>query len=206
MKVFNLYPKCNVAGSGDLLNTCTFQFNAPRHTKQDTYISKVDYVADAAGKHQISVRGTLQNDHSDGTPQFPGQMPSSVTLSNNKGLAAGYTWVMRPNMVNSFKYGLTRQGGESTGLQNSPVTTFRGYDNIYATGTNTKRIVPVHTISDDFSWIKSGHDLRFGGYDSRHLEPDEPQQHVPQRDHERIRSGGERRRALPEHPRRASER
>jgi hypothetical protein len=162
LKVFNLYPRCNVAGSGDLLNTCTFQFNAPRHTKQDTYIAKVDYVVDQSGKHQVFVRGNLQNDHADGTPNFPGQPPSSVTLSNNKGLATGYTWVIRPNIVNSLRYGLTRQGGESTGLRNSPVTTFRGYQQIYATGTNSKRTVPVHTISDDFSWIKSGHDFRFG--------------------------------------------
>jgi len=162
LKVFNMYPKCNVAGSGDLLNTCTYQFNAPRHTKQDTYIAKIDYIADAAGKHQFSVRGNLQNDHSDGTPQFPGQPPSSVTLSNNKGMAAGYTWVFRPNMVSTFRYGFTRQGGESTGLRNSPVTTFRGYDNIFASGTASKRTVPVHTISEDFSWIEGRHDLRFG--------------------------------------------
>jgi hypothetical protein len=162
LKVFNMYPKCNVAGSGDLLNTCTFQFNAPRHTKQDTYIAKLDYIVDTAGKHQIFVRGNLQNDHSDGTPQFPGQIPSSVSLSNNKGLATGYTWVFRPNMVSTFRYGFTRQGGESTGLLNSPFTSFRGYDTIYATGTNTVRFVPVHTFSEDFSWIEGRHDLRFG--------------------------------------------
>jgi len=162
LEVFNMYPHCNVPGSGDLLNTCTYQFNAPRHTKQDTYIAKIDYTVDEAGKHQVFARGNLQNDHADGTPQFPGQPPSSVTLANNKGMATGYTWVLRPNMVNSFRYGFTRAGGESTGLQNSPVTSFRGYATIYATGTNSVRIVPVHTVSDDFSWNKGGHDLRFG--------------------------------------------
>jgi hypothetical protein len=161
LKVFNQYPKCNVVGSGDLLNTCSYQFNFPRHTKQDTYIAKIDYNIDSMGKHQVFARGNLQNDHSPGTPQFPGA-PGTVTLSNNKGLATGHTWVIRPNMVNAVKYGFTRQGGETTGLQNSPFTSFRGYDTIYATGTADQRFVPVHTINEDFSWNKGDHDFRFG--------------------------------------------
>lgn len=162
LKVFAMYPHCNVAGSGDLLNTCTHQFNNPRHTKTDTYIAKMDYTLDNAGKHQLFLRGNLQNDHSPGNPQFLGLPPNSVTLGNNKGLATGHTWVIHPNMVNAFKYGYTRQGGESSGIQGSPFTSFRGYDTIYGTGTNDQRFVPVHTFSEDFSWIKEGHDLRFG--------------------------------------------
>ena len=161
LKVFNQYPRCNVADSGDLLNTCSFRFNFPRHTKQDTYIARLDYIVDEAGKHQVFARGNLQNDHSPGNPQFPGA-PGTVTLSNNKGLATGYTWVLRPNMVNSVKYGFTRQGGETTGLQSSPSTSFRGYDTIYATGTASQRFVPVHNVTEDFSWNKGDHDFRFG--------------------------------------------
>jgi hypothetical protein len=161
LKVFNQYPRCNVAGSGDLLNTCSYRFNFAKHTKQDTYIAKLDYIVDNAGKHQVFARGNLQNDHSPDNPQFP-EAPGTVTLANNKGMAAGYTWVLRPNMVSSFKYGFTRQGGETTGLQSSPFTSFRGYDTIYATGTASQRFVPVHNVTEDFSWNKGAHDLRFG--------------------------------------------
>ena len=163
LKVLAQYPSGNLAGSGDLLNTITYRFNAPRHAKQDTYIARLDYTVDANAKHQLFMRGNLQNDHTGGTPQFPGLPPSSVTLTNNKGLATGYTWVMRPNVVNSVRYGFTRAGTESTGLQNSPFTSFRGFDTIYSTGTNSVRIVPVHNINEDLSWTRGAHDLRFGG-------------------------------------------
>jgi hypothetical protein len=161
LKVFSLYPHCNVVGSGDLLNTCSYRFTFPRHAKQDTYIAKLDYMVDTGGKHTIFARGNLQNDHSPGTPQFPGA-PGTVTLSNNKGMATGYTWVLRPNMVSALKYGFTRQGGETTGLQSSPFTSFRGFDTIYATGTANQRFVPVHNVTEDFSWNRGDHDFRFG--------------------------------------------
>jgi hypothetical protein len=162
LKVFNAYPKGNVVGSGDLLNTVVYQFNAPRHAKQDTYIARLDYTVDSAGKHQVFWRGNLQNDHTGGTPQFPGLPASGIQLSNNKGIAAGHTWVVRPNIVNSFRYGFTRQGGETSNPQDAPFTSFRGYDTIYATGTNTKRFVPVHSFNEDFAWTHRNHDLRFG--------------------------------------------
>jgi hypothetical protein len=159
----NQFPHCNVAGSGDTLNTCQTTFNYPRHTKQDTYIAKMDYTVDNAGKHQVFIRGNLQNDHSPGTPQmFVDGPPNSLTLSNNKGLAAGHTWVIHPNMVNAVKYGYTRQGTETTGPQTSPFSAFRNIDSLYGTGTNTVRFVPVHTINEDFSWNKGDHDFRFG--------------------------------------------
>ncbi len=162
LRIFNLYPHGNVPGSGDLLNTINYTFQSPRHAKQDTYIARLDYTVDNAGKHQLFLRGNLQNDHTGGTPQFPGQPPASVTLSNNKGLASGYTWVLRPNLVNSFRYGFTRQGGETTGLADSAYTTFRGFDSLYSTGTNSKQYVPVHTFSEDLSWNRGKHDFRFG--------------------------------------------
>lgn len=111
LKVFNEYPRGNMPGTGDGMNTISFRFNAPRHDKQDTYIARFDYTIDGAAKHQLFLRGNLQNDHAGGVPQFPGQPPRSETLANNKGIAAGYTWIARPNMVNTFRYGLTRQGG-----------------------------------------------------------------------------------------------
>jgi hypothetical protein len=159
---FNQFPHCNVANSGDLLNTCTYQFNFARHQKWDTYIAKLDYTVDNAGKHQVYFRGNLQNDHSPSAPQFPDKPSQTLDLSNNKGMATGHTWVIRPNMINSVKYGFTRQGTESTGAQQSSYTFFRNISNLYETGTNTVRFVPVHTISEDFSWLKGDHDLRFG--------------------------------------------
>jgi len=162
LKVFKEYPRGNMPGTGDGMNTISFRFNAPRHEKWDTYVARLDYTLDETAKHQLFLRGNLQNDNRGGVPQFPGQPPASVTLANNKGLAAGYTWILRPNMVNTVRYGFTRQGGESTGLQDAPYTSFRNYSTIYSTGTNSKRIVPVHSVSEEFAWTQGTHDFRFG--------------------------------------------
>jgi hypothetical protein len=164
LKIFNQYPHGNNPGSStsDGLNFIGFRFNAPRHAKQDTYIARLDYTVDNAGKHQLFLRGNLQNDHTGSVPQFPGQPGLQETLANNKGIASGYTWVVRPNIVNTVRYGFTRQGGETTGLVNSPYTTFRNYDAIYGVSSATKRTVPVHNVSEDLSWTHGAHDLRFG--------------------------------------------
>ena len=48
---------------------------------------------------------------------FPGDPPSSVYLSNNKGYALGYTAILTPTFISNFHYGYTRQGAETTGFQ-----------------------------------------------------------------------------------------
>jgi len=158
----NVYPHGNDASLGDGLNTIGYRFNAPQHSKQDTYIAKFDYKVDEAGKHNLFVRGNLQNDHSSGTPQFPGQPPRSVTLANSKGMAVGWTGVLTPNKVSTFRYGLTRAGNESTGIIQGSYEWLRGLDTPYGVTTGTARIIPVHTFSEDFAWTHGGHDFRFG--------------------------------------------
>lgn len=105
----------------------------------------------------------MQNDHAAGVPQFPGNPPNSTTLGNNKGLAAGLTSVLKSNLVNTVRYGLTRQGGETTGILGSDFVTFRGIDAISGTSTGLARAIPVHSISDDLAWTHGSHDFRFGG-------------------------------------------
>ena len=148
--------------SPDGLNTVGYLFNAPTHSVQNTYIVKLDYKLDSASKHNFFARGNLQNDSKDGLPQFPGQAPNSVTLANNKGLAAGYTAVLTSRMVATTRYGFTRAGGETTGILASNYEWFRGFSTPYGTSTGLARIIPVHTISQDLSWNKGAHDLRFG--------------------------------------------
>ena len=148
--------------TADGLNTTGYIFNAPTHSDQNTYIVRLDYKVDAAGKHNVFVRGNLQNDSQGGSPQFPGEVANSVTLANNKGMGAGYTAVLTPNMVATTRYGFTRAGGESTGILAGNYEWFRGFSTPYGTSTGLARIVPVHTISQDLSWNKSAHDFRFG--------------------------------------------
>jgi hypothetical protein len=122
LAVLQKYPVGNNSSLGDGLNFTGYTFNAPIHSKQDTYTAKLDYKLDSSGKESLFWRGNLQNDHgtpSFGAPQFPGQAPNVTVLSNNKGMATGLTSVLRANLVSTFRYGFTRQGGENTGILGS---------------------------------------------------------------------------------------
>jgi hypothetical protein len=163
LELFNKYPQGNDLGIGDALNFVGYRFTAPIRSDQNTYIAKFDHRLDSNGKHQVFVRGNLQNDSDNGAPQFPGLPANSVNLNNSKGMGTGLTSLLKNNLVSTFRYGFTRYGVESSGVQSTPVTTFRGLSSAYGTSLGTTRIIPVHTMTQDFAWTKGAHDIRFGG-------------------------------------------
>ncbi len=163
LALLSSYPHPNDFTVGDGLNIVGYRFTAGQHTKFDTYIGRFDYYLDSASKHQLFWRGNLQNDHASGVPQFPGDPPRSVGLDNSKGFALGYTGVWRPNLISSTRFGLTRQGAESTGIQNSSATTFRNLDTRYALTKGVTRIIPVNNVTQDFDYTHGAHSIRVGG-------------------------------------------
>lgn len=162
-KLFAQYPHGNDTTLGDGYNFIGYRFTAPQHADQNTYISRFDWSVDNAGKHMVFLRAQLQNDSQDGLPQFPGQAPSSVNLTNAKGVAVGYTATLKPNLVSSFHYGFTRYANEATGVLTSNYATFRNLTPINPITTGLARIIPVHTVAEDLAWTKGAHDIRFGG-------------------------------------------
>jgi len=163
LDLFNkVYPRANDTTVGDGLNFVGYRFSSPVKGDQNTYILKLDHRLDSAGKHTMFVRGNLQNDSSNSTTQFPGQPPNSVNLNNSKGIAAGYTAILKQNLISTFRYGFTRQGLESTGVQVTPVTTLRSLSTPFGTSLGVARIVPVHNFSEDLAWTHGAHDIRFG--------------------------------------------
>jgi len=164
LQLLQSYPLPNTDVVGDGLNTSGFRFKAPTPLRYNTYIAKFDAQLDNDGKHRVFWRGNLQNDNNAaGLPQFPGDPASSVTLANNKGYAAGYTWLATPSLISNFRYGYTRQGGETTGILSAPYVTLRDIDSRYATTTGLSQILPVHTFAEDLTWNKGGHTVSFGG-------------------------------------------
>jgi hypothetical protein len=139
-----------------------YRFKAPSPLRWNTYITRLDYHIDSADRHTVFFRGNLQNDHEDGLPQLPGQAASSVTLRNNKGFATGLTSILTPTVVSTFRYGLTRQGWDSTGLQTFSMVTFRGVDPNIPTTRNFTAIIPTHTLSEDLNWTKGAHSIQVG--------------------------------------------
>jgi Carboxypeptidase regulatory-like domain len=172
LSLLQSYPQPNDFGQGDGLNTAGFRFNASTPLRWNTYIAKLNYQLDQAGKHQVFIRGNLQNDNFvpnslAALPQFPGDPSSSVFLDNSKGLAVGYTAVLSPGLTSVFRYGYTRQGQQHTGLVNAAYTSFRiettEMDPRYALSKGLTRITPVHQFSEDLAWSKGAHNVTFGG-------------------------------------------
>ncbi len=162
LKIFQSYPAPNDYTVGDNLNLVGYRFKAPTPLRWNTYITRLDYHIDSADRHTVFFRGNLQNDHESGLPQLPGQAPATVTLRNNKGFATGLTDILSPTLVSTFRYGITRQGSDSTGLQTFGMVTFRGVDPNIPTSRNFTAIIPTHTISEDLTWTKGAHTIQAG--------------------------------------------
>jgi hypothetical protein len=162
MRVLKLYPLPNDFTQGDGINIAGFRFNAPIRLRQNTYIAKFDWNVDQASKHVAFLRGNLQNDNSTAAPQFPGQAPNDVQLDNSKGLAAGLTSTFRANLVNSFRYGFTRQGVEFTGISRVTQVAFRGLSDPFGLNRSFTRLTPVNNWTDDVTWTKGKHTVQGG--------------------------------------------
>lgn len=162
LALFNQYPTGNNPTVGDKLNTegYSFAYNAER--SYNTYIARLDWNIDRNGKHTVYWRGNLQNDSEPGGPQFPGQPASSTTLTNNKGFAAGYTYLISPSLVNVLVFGLTRQGYSNSGLLAAPYVDLQGVTAFNAHSSTDLSIVPVYNLADNFTWTKHNHSFAFG--------------------------------------------
>ncbi len=163
LKVFQSYPMPNTTTIGDGLNTAGVRFVAPLPLRWNTYVTRWDYNPTDSGRHQIFVRANLQNDNSVSLPQFPGEQANSINLNNSKGIAVGYNAVIKPNLIATLRYGFTRQGVESSGTQTASYVGFLNLADRYGETTGLSRILPTHTMTGDFTWMKRAHNVQFGG-------------------------------------------
>jgi Carboxypeptidase regulatory-like domain len=154
-------PVANGDLEGDGLNTGSFTFSSPSPVSLNTSIVRLDYTPNE--KHRIFVRGGLQKDTDNGVEQFPGQPPSYVLEDNTKGIIAGDTWSITPNVVNDIRYGYIRQAYSNRGLGNADYVSFRFMDTPTAQTWTTIASVPVNNVVDNFNWNHGKHDFQFGG-------------------------------------------
>jgi len=155
---------------GDGVNFVGYRFKGPVAINTSWYIARADYKITRNGNHSIFWRGGLRNDTNGGVPYLPGGAPESTQVDYSKGYSVGYSAVLRPNLVNNFRYGYTRQSFGENGNQSQDIIFFRGL-NDNNTSNNSSLVytnnssfqVPVHNFVDDLSWIKGRHTLQFGG-------------------------------------------
>ncbi len=163
LPVFQQYPSPNTDTQGDLLDYRGFTFPGSDPQKLNTYIVRLDYKITANGNHNLFLRGNLQNDSEAPPPQFPGQPAFSYNTANSKGIAAGYTALLRPNLINNFRWSLVRQGTGQSGLNSQPYVYFRTVAPVTGLNSQSEFVnVPVHNFIDDVTWTKGKHTLQFG--------------------------------------------
>jgi hypothetical protein len=161
--IFNLYPHANTDTVGDLLDYRGYTFPGANPQKLNTYILRLDYGITANGNHKLFFRGNLQNDNQQQPPEFPGQPAFAFVTGNNKGVAAGYTALLRPNLINNFRWSLVREGTGTTGLNSQPYVHFRTLSDLNGVASQSEYVnVPVHNFVDDLTWTKGKHTFQFG--------------------------------------------
>lgn len=161
LQVLRAYPLPNDFTTGDGINTAGFRFNSPLSRRYNTYVLKLDYVAN--DRNRFFARGQLQNDNEANAPQFPGMAPNSVELNNSKGLAFGWDSTITNSLTSSTRFGFTRQGVETAGIGVYAITTFRGLADPVGLTRPFRRFSPTTNGTQDFTWIKKNHTVQFGG-------------------------------------------
>jgi carboxypeptidase family protein len=155
------FPLPNEPGQ-DGQNIMDFRFAAPIKNDFKTYITRFDYKVREMGSQTLFARINVQDDTINRPVQFPGGAPTSQTLTKNAGVAIGYDTALKPNVMNSFRYGLTRIDSSTVGQTHSNYVTFRFLDNFDAITFTTSRRTPTHNIVDDVSWLKGSHTFKVG--------------------------------------------
>lgn len=155
------YP-ANDNGQGDGLNTGGFRFNASTPLDQNTYTGKLDF--NLSDTQSLFVRGNFQWDQSvspTSGPYLPGA-PDRPVWSHPWGIGVGHTWTASPNIVNTFRYGITRQAFTSQGDSAENAVIFRFVFQPVSFNRGLARTTPVHNFTNDTSWVKGNHTFNFG--------------------------------------------
>jgi len=164
LDIFKKMPVGNDPSSGldRGFNFSALRFNAPLRLDNKAYVAKMDFRLDAAGMHNLSVRGTLADNKNDEIlAQYPGDSPTAQLLNNSRGVSTMYTAVVSPSLVNVFTFGLTRLGLERTGNLG---TSFQ-HDTIDSLQDWTRgfiRIAPTYNFANDLTWTTGKHTVTGG--------------------------------------------
>jgi len=160
---FNSFPLPNDNTQGDGLgyDYSGFRFKGPIQKNYRYYIARADYKLTSNGNHSIFWRGALSNFSSLGVPSYPGKTPEHTIINFNKGFALGYSAILRPSLVNNFRWGFTRESIGDVGDSNEQWIFFRGLSQRITRTRSFQR--PLHNFSDDLSWVRGNHTFQFGG-------------------------------------------
>lgn len=152
------YP-ANDFGIGDGLNSAGFRFNTPLPAQRNSHVGKFDF--NINDKQQAFLRTSVIYDLLTQERQFP-DTPAPTIWSHPVGIALGHTWTLSNSIVNSFRYGFTREAFSQQGDSGENAITFRFIFSPLTFSRTLTRITPVHNFTNDLSWVKGNHSFGFG--------------------------------------------
>jgi hypothetical protein len=152
------YP-ANDFSVGDQFNTAGFRFNAPIPVQRNSHAGKFDF--NLTNKQQLFARVNIIYDLLARERQFPDTGAPNI-WSHPTGVALGHTWSVRNNLVNSFRYGYTREAFSQQGDSADNAISFRFVFSPLSFSRTLTRITPVQNFTDDISWLKDNHSFSFG--------------------------------------------
>jgi Carboxypeptidase regulatory-like domain len=152
------YPS-NDTSVGDGLNTGGFRFNASTPIRQNSQVAKFDF--NLTKNQTLFLRLNVIKDTQTQESYFPDTKAPQI-WSHPWGVAAGHTWTLGQNWVNSFRYGYTRQAFTQGGDSNGNDVDFRFVFQPTNETHTVSRVTPVHNLTDDISWIHKNHSIQFG--------------------------------------------
>jgi len=166
----NTFPHGNDTSAGDGVNYVGYRFKGPVPKNDNWYIARLDFRITENGNHSLFWRGALRNDNHQDPPYLLGTSPLQTRQDYSKGFAVGYSAVLRPTLVNNFRWGYTRQSVGFVGNNDTdPFIYFRGLNDNSTTNNSSLAVVrsnvfqtPVHNFVDDLTWTKGRHTLQFG--------------------------------------------
>jgi hypothetical protein len=167
----NLYPHGNdpsegldASGTGAVANFIGYRFNAPIQTFNNIYIARLDYNITTDGHHSLFWRGTMQGLKTNLVgEQFPGESAAQNLLNNSRGYVVQYQGQLSPTLINTARYGYTREGIALSGTSGASFDV-RSFTDLLNYGTRLdSRVVPVHEINDDLSKTSGLHTFTVGG-------------------------------------------
>ena len=162
LNILNQYPGSN-ENAGDGSNTLGYRFSSNADSKFNTFITRLDYHITSNGSETLFARGELQNFREPGQQQFPGQTAAKTVFDDSKGVTVGLTSVLSPKLVNEFRWGFIRQGGQTAGASFDPAVLLDGIDSITPFTRSTIFFVPANQFTDNLNWTHKNHTFQFGG-------------------------------------------
>ncbi len=144
---------------GDGFNTAGFRFNADNKIKNNSHVFRLDY--NLNDKQQLFFRANYISDTASSAPQFP-DTPAPTLWDHPFGFVIGHNWTITNNLVNNFRYGLTRDASTDQGDSTDNAFGFGGVFSPRRFRRSLSRVIPVHNITDDVSRIWQNHTFQFG--------------------------------------------